>query len=220
MKQYCTFLAHQWDFMSDTINGNADQWGLNPEVNGGYPFLAWQGYTHEFNYTYPTIECAQKITVFLEPDSADYTLQGTTADPVLSEAYCEIIAIANDFNLSETLTGATFSPGVHSITWTLTDTLGNIAECISEIEINQTVGIQNILQGVRIFPNPAKDVLIIADMKHHTHLKLYDYSGKIVFYEVSDESELKVDLSSYPPGIYLVQLEKNGDIHQEKVIIE
>lgn len=35
-----------WDFIGETKNGANDYWGINPQENGGYPFLAWQGYAH------------------------------------------------------------------------------------------------------------------------------------------------------------------------------
>ncbi len=39
-----TFIAAGWDFMGESVNGLDDVWGLNPNVNFGYPFLSWQGY--------------------------------------------------------------------------------------------------------------------------------------------------------------------------------
>ncbi len=38
------FIDADWDFMEETENGAADIWGINPNENNGFPFLAWQGY--------------------------------------------------------------------------------------------------------------------------------------------------------------------------------
>ncbi|MCK4664089.1 MAG: T9SS type A sorting domain-containing protein [Bacteroidales bacterium] len=49
MKNLCTYVygtEESWDFMDETINGTNDFWGMNASENGGYPFLAWQGYSH------------------------------------------------------------------------------------------------------------------------------------------------------------------------------
>jgi phosphodiesterase/alkaline phosphatase D-like protein len=42
MKTLGTFTG--WDFMFETANGTNDYWGINALDNGGYPFLAWQGF--------------------------------------------------------------------------------------------------------------------------------------------------------------------------------
>ncbi len=33
-----------WDFLEESTNGTDNIWGISPLENGGYPFLAWQGY--------------------------------------------------------------------------------------------------------------------------------------------------------------------------------
>jgi len=46
MQDTFIYLARNWDFQSETINGSNDIWGMNPSENDGYPFLSWQGYNH------------------------------------------------------------------------------------------------------------------------------------------------------------------------------
>ncbi len=46
-----TYLDAGWDFMDESFNGTNDVWGINPEENDGYPFLAWQGYEHVNEWT-------------------------------------------------------------------------------------------------------------------------------------------------------------------------
>lgn len=49
MTSYYTyaFTPGTWDFYGETTNGSNDYWGYNTTVNNGYPFLYWEGYTHE-----------------------------------------------------------------------------------------------------------------------------------------------------------------------------
>jgi len=42
-----TFTNAGWDFMEETENGSNDYWGINVNENGGYPFLAWQGFEYK-----------------------------------------------------------------------------------------------------------------------------------------------------------------------------
>ena len=44
MQDYLTFFNAGWDFMDEEENGTDDVWGINPDENDGYPFLAWQGF--------------------------------------------------------------------------------------------------------------------------------------------------------------------------------
>jgi hypothetical protein len=47
MKTLSTFTSVGWDFLVETANGTNNYWGLDPNGNNGYPFLAWQpGLTH------------------------------------------------------------------------------------------------------------------------------------------------------------------------------
>jgi hypothetical protein len=58
MRNHLTFTDNGWDFMNETDNGTENIWGINPNENGGYPFLKWQG----FNYLNPIIIKTGKIT--------------------------------------------------------------------------------------------------------------------------------------------------------------
>lgn len=60
-------LDSAWDFEGDPYDDTAtgDVWGINSEVNSGYPFLMWQGYTPH----YPPKVTTQPVTA----------IQGTTA---------------------------------------------------------------------------------------------------------------------------------------------
>ncbi len=46
MKNYFTFYNDGWDFIDEVVNGEDNDWGINPEENSGYPFLSFEGYTH------------------------------------------------------------------------------------------------------------------------------------------------------------------------------
>ncbi|MBS3788188.1 hypothetical protein KGY79_08360 [Candidatus Bipolaricaulota bacterium] len=46
MQREYTFTDVGWDFMEETTVGSDDYWGINPNENSGYPFLAWQGHDH------------------------------------------------------------------------------------------------------------------------------------------------------------------------------
>ncbi len=47
MRTLGTFTAAGWDFMGESANGTDDIWGINLQQNNGFPFLSWQGYSHD-----------------------------------------------------------------------------------------------------------------------------------------------------------------------------
>jgi len=83
------------------------------------------------------------------------------------------------------------------------------------------VGCNNI--AVRVFPNPAKDILTFA-FKHVENIGLVEFeirdmTGKVL--QVYERSVLSgdLDVSSLPEGMYLVNVVAGDFIHTEKVLI-
>lgn len=46
MRTLLTFTNATWDFQDESVNGVEDVWGINAVENSGYPFLSWEGITH------------------------------------------------------------------------------------------------------------------------------------------------------------------------------
>jgi len=75
MNLLCTYVDGvdaAWDFMLESLNGSSDIWGMNATVNGGYPFLAWQGFTH----TAPT--CTLGIEKIENIEESDFYINNNT----------------------------------------------------------------------------------------------------------------------------------------------
>ncbi|MFA5367751.1 MAG: S8 family serine peptidase, partial [Dehalococcoidia bacterium] len=53
MKDFSTFLNAGWDLICESDNGTDDIWGIDQSGadNNGYPFLSWQGLTHNVSFT-------------------------------------------------------------------------------------------------------------------------------------------------------------------------
>ncbi len=78
-------------------------------------------------------------------------------------------------------------------------------------------------EAIRIYPNPATDVITI-DLSGYNgqglDIQLYDISGNETF-AVSDyrKTELRLDVSAYRNGLYLVQFTNGGNTVQKKIMI-
>ncbi|HPR34008.1 MAG TPA: sugar-binding protein, partial [Prolixibacteraceae bacterium] len=88
MIAYTTFINEGWDFMDETTNGPVDNWGINREVNDGYPFLAWQGFT---NYPVPI----EKENVEVKKTNTQIQIDGNAED---FWDFVDPVAIARNFS--------------------------------------------------------------------------------------------------------------------------
>ncbi len=83
-----------------------------------------------------------------------------------------------------------FSPGVHEPQKSI---ISNVAEASQSNEF------------IRIYPDPAKDVLSV-ELKGDHELKIYSSTGQIILRDkISDKAVLNI--SHFPPGIYFIQME-------------
>ena len=81
-----------------------------------------------------------------------------------------------------------------------------------------TAGIEkNELEGVKIFPNPATDIVTISltNQSDFQYLEVLDLTGKKVY----DTQSLTVNLSSFQKGTYLLNIFTKEGVATEKLII-
>lgn len=91
------------------------------------------------------------------------------------------------------------------------------------IYTNQLMTVNDLdLTKIVIYPNPVGDILII---DNSTQLNLYGVSitnstGKIIYQQELNSSKIKVDMSSFPAGIYFTSIKQDGVVIQTKKIIK
>jgi hypothetical protein len=84
------------------------------------------------------------------------------------------------------------------------------------------VGIASNIQhsAVRIFPNPASNIVFIESDKIPSKLELFNITGQVVYSSYSEIPE-SIDLNNYPGGLYFVKLGfADGSSSISKLIIE
>jgi hypothetical protein len=98
------------------------------------------------------------------------------------------------------------------------DTLSNLP-CI-----NGTFGLEEIVENysISIYPNPTSGIFKIvqqSDLGFTT--EIFDYSGNLVMKKsISNSSEMKVDLSKYGRGLYIVKITNEFETFVERVVLE
>ena len=73
----------------------------------------------------------------------------------------------------------------------------------------------NDLESVQIYPNPVNDILHIQHSHSNFKLKLSDISGKVV---MECKHGNQIDISNIEKGIYLLELENEGNLKSIRVI--
>lgn len=67
---------------------------------------------------------------------------------------------------------------------------------------------ENVLKKTfKVYPNPSSDFLVVEDLEKNLKVKIYDLSGKLLFETLSSGKTLKVDISNFKKGQYLLNIE-------------
>ena len=69
-----------------------------------------------------------------------------------------------------------------------------------------------------MYPNPAKDYLII-DGIADAGLEIYNLNGQLMLSSVSKENQLKIDLSRFANGLYLVKVSNGNNTLVKKLVV-
>jgi hypothetical protein len=78
---------------------------------------------------------------------------------------------------------------------------------------------QNELEVIRVFPNPASDLLNIQGANGST-VSLMDMLGTLMFSEVIHDNLAILNLQTIPDGVYLIQLKTDQDTYTQIIIIQ
>lgn len=69
-----------------------------------------------------------------------------------------------------------------------------------------------------IYPNPADDFVNISGKSNISSVQIYDLAGKLLSNQSLNSKETKLNISSLPKGIYIIQLVSEGKTNSYKII--
>lgn len=73
---------------------------------------------------------------------------------------------------------------------------------------------------LRVYPNPARNYLMIESAETITEIQIVDLSGRILLRQKSQEHNMHIDLDGFQEGVYMLGIEVDGSYHWEKVILQ
>jgi hypothetical protein len=77
----------------------------------------------------------------------------------------------------------------------------------------------NTFTGIRIYPIPAKDYLLIDGLTEKVHLEICDLAGKIIMQGEVVNGE-KIQLNDFTGGVYLLKIDGNAGRLTRKIVVQ
>ncbi len=115
MKTWNTFYAGTWDLQCEITNGSTNNWGLSSSVNGGYPFLSWQGY----NTACPEWNGSSNTTFGVTTNWTNSFVPAQGMDIVISASAVNDLIVAQDWqsgNITFNNAGRKIKVGSYALT--------------------------------------------------------------------------------------------------------
>jgi hypothetical protein len=104
------------------------------------------------------------------------------------------------------------------------DSLNNLPFCTSPgdtMYVDFNVGQAEPGKGMRIYPNPARDYLVIESNRMISEACLYDFLGRMVISNNGMEERVKqLPVSDLTPGIYILRVIADGSVETRKIVKE
>mgnify|MGYP000606477800 CR=1 FL=1 len=72
----------------------------------------------------------------------------------------------------------------------------------------------NITDNILIYPNPTSNYIYLSGINGDSKSKVYDITGKLL----QSTSSKKIDLLSYPNGLYILNVHANKSITTHRII--
>ena len=71
---------------------------------------------------------------------------------------------------------------------------------------------------ISVYPNPINDVLTIQDLMSGSFIELYDVTGKVIYNSKVQESQIRIDLSDFPSGVYHLIVQHEGGAEFKRLL--
>ncbi|MDD4395375.1 MAG: T9SS type A sorting domain-containing protein [Bacteroidales bacterium] len=220
-------ICHLGDFDTDAIlntdfdNLDLSSFNLTDYIHGGIPFTQIPSQLSAWVKYFPTAD----------------TMQITLLATRWNNNACEIVA-RGDFMTGETMVDFTeinFSidtliPNATPDTLNVIFTTANSSDCSAESDLIVDDVVLTLESGIvelntdkfTVSPNPATDYFYISPAQKNTtyEAQLFDVTGKSVWNKMNLLNDYQVDVSNLTHGTYFLQINQNGKISSQKIIVK
>ncbi|MGM0497354.1 MAG: T9SS type A sorting domain-containing protein, partial [Bacteroidota bacterium] len=112
--------------------------------------------------------------------------------------------------------------GEVTVNVTVEDGSGNTAAKSAIVTVNlEETGIHTIAgQKIKVYPNPAKGFVYIDTEIESLQVKIINLNGKTMYEGFTGNTSNKINIDSFPEGLYLLQLKKDDNIINQKLMVK
>jgi len=175
----------------DDCNGNNNK--VVVSYNQGNCCYFEYAYIAEFNVVY--VPPTYKQTVNTTPTDATIKLDGVVKTSPITGV------IAGNHTLTVEKTGYVTS----------TETINVSSDVTKNVSLQQITGIVEIENlSIKIYPNPVTDYLSIETQEKISEITIFEIQGKIVYSNTKPDNKIRVSVSNFQLGLYLIKLSMNN----------
>ncbi len=174
---------------------------------------------YEYTFTPDTEYCAEAITLSMEV--IQHEIELSFVDGVL--AVSSESDLSYDWYQGDELVaqGASFIPQQDGFYFVQASDMFGCTVNSELLEVSVSVGIDNHADAsLEVYPNPGSSIVNISlPMDEISHLQILDVQGRMIK-EFSSLGSTELDVSSWPTGLYLLQVHSGKRQFYERLIIE
>jgi hypothetical protein len=143
---------------------------------------------------------------------------GTVVTSSLAAATSVDLSVNYTFSASGTFQYCVFADGAHNETNTANNSFCvNVTVQPAQEQPNSIGGVNN--DEIVVYPNPAKDILHITTTALPEKVVIYNSLGQTM-HEQSGANAMQADVSAFPAGLYILQLQYEHTLLERKVWVE
>lgn len=84
--------------------------------------------------------------------------------------------------------------------------------------VENTTGIANIEKGMRIYPNPASEVLFL-EVEEEVSLQIVDVQGRVVANRTNVIGKESIDIAGFSAGVYMLELSNDTQTVVKRIVV-
>lgn len=194
-----------WTQIGDTLFGQAvgDQFGLSVSLSGGGNFLAVGSFANDSNGL-----DAGSTSIF-ENQQGNWVPIGNVINGELAgDLLGGSVSLSSDGSIVAISAAGNDDNGLNA----------------GQIRIFENSAVSNVSYAVpensiKIYPNPAADVITLSSESEIASFELYSLLGELIMgKKAAIEKEMKINISALPAGTYLIKLKTNSSLFHHKVL--
>ena len=122
----------------------------------------------------------------------------------------------------------TLNAGEHILKWEYSkdrsQSSGEDCARIDDVRLPHTaycVGLEDqmAISNINIYPNPAKDYVILTNLSGDSQITITDLNGRMRYYQTASSNQVEIDIRQLEAGVYNINVIKNNIVLSKKLVI-